>query len=174
MLAQGVIFMETEMRSYEVLKTFKYSPDGIRIIDLKKGDTGGIKDVDIGDMIKAGYVKDVQSKKKEPPVSPQGEPEESGDPTVVDTGMLLAMGRGHIEKILRHYGFELDKRKSLKSARAEMVERVLLNQLGHGEPKAMVKFYEESFGVKLEIGNKSVNDLALEMSVILETAFSHS
>jgi len=88
--------------------------------------------------------------------------------------MLLAMGRGHIEKILRHYGFELDKRKSLKSARAEMVERVLLNQLGHGEPKAMVKFYEESFGVKLEIGNKSVNDLALEMSVILETAFSHS
>jgi len=63
-LAQGVIFMETEMRSYEVLKTFKYSPDGIRIIDLKKGDTGGIKDVDIGDMIKAGYVKDVQSKKR--------------------------------------------------------------------------------------------------------------
>lgn len=160
------------MRSYEVLQTFKYSPDGIKIVDLKKGATGGIKDGDIGDMIKAGYVKDVQSKKKESPVSPQGEPEESGDPP--DNGMLLAMGRGHIEKILRHYGFELDKRKSLKTARAEMVECVLLNQLGDGEPKAedMVKFYEESFGVKLELGNKTSESLAMEMATVLESAFS--
>lgn len=105
-------------------------------------------------------------------MSPQGEPEESSDPP--DTGMLLAMGRGHIEKILRHYGFELDKRKSLKSARAEMVECVLLNQLGDGEPKAgnMVKFYEESFGVKLELGNKTSDSLAMEMASILETAFN--
>ena len=67
MLAQGVIFMETEMRSYEVLKTFKYSPDGIKIVDLKKGDIDGINEGDIESMIKAGYVKEVDSKKKESP-----------------------------------------------------------------------------------------------------------
>jgi len=52
------------MQSYEVLKTFKYSPDGIKIIHLRQGDTGGINEGDIGDMIKAGYVKDVQSKEE--------------------------------------------------------------------------------------------------------------
>ena len=105
-------------------------------------------------------------------MNPQDEPEENGEPPVVDNGMLLAMGRGHIEKILRHYGFELDKRKSLKSARAEMVECVLLNQLGDGEPKDMVKFYEESFGVKLELDNKTSDSLAMEMASILESAFT--
>ena len=162
------------MRSYEVLQTFKYSPDGIKIIHLRQGDTGGINDGDIESMIKAGNIKEVDSKKTESPGDSQDEPEESSDPPVVDNETLLAMGKDHIEKILRHYGFELDKRKSLKSAREEMVECVLLNQLGDDEPKAMVKFYEESFGVNLEPGNKTAESLAMEMASILETAFSHS
>ena len=166
------------MRSYEVLKTFKYSPNGIRIVDIRKGNTSGINEGDIESMIKAGYAKEVNSKKKESPMSPQDEPEESSDPPVADTGMLLAMGRGHIEKILRHYGFELDKRKSLKSARDEMVKQVLMNKLenpqGESNAKYMASFYAEHFGVKLEPGDKTLDDLALEMATVLETAFSHS
>ena len=51
------------MRSYEILKTFKYSPDGIKIVDLKKGETDGINDNDIESMIKAGFIKEADSKK---------------------------------------------------------------------------------------------------------------
>lgn len=43
--------------TYEILKDFDYSPNGIKINSLKKGGTDGILEKDVKDMATAGYIR---------------------------------------------------------------------------------------------------------------------
>lgn len=42
---------------FEVLKSFKYSPDGIEVLDLKKGDIVNVKDNVVKALTSEGYIK---------------------------------------------------------------------------------------------------------------------
>ena len=53
------------MKTYEVLKDFKYSPNGIQVVKLKKGDSAELSDERADKRIKAGYVADITTKETE-------------------------------------------------------------------------------------------------------------